>query len=697
MIGFKSYQNLLTILLFLLGLWSYGKSEENSSNLNAETSTTYIKEIDRNLELCREYINSGKLREGLELAESVYEKSNEVKYTVGMALALNHQGVYYDIIGEPEKSYQLLMQGYKIAKELKNKIPQATISSNLGLLFNGQAAYEQAIPYLITSLKLREEIGDTYWIASSKLNLGLVYSQIQKYDEATKMYLNAYNLFQQTNDLRSMSLCSNNLGVVYERKNQNNKALEYYLRAFDSRRQISDSVGMGYSAYNVGIILLKLNRTEEAKKNFDESLLIMKNLGFPYGIAQAKVGLATYFSQNGLYAKSELLLKEGIETFKQGRNREEIKNAYYQLYLDFDKRKQYNKSIEYLKIYHQYDDSIKNEMNSRKLIQAEITYEFEKQKLEDSLKVAEEKHLMQNRIEIEKSKSYAYLAGLSAALLLVALGYFRFHVIRRQKKMIEEQKKLVDEKQKDILDSIRYASLIQTAFLPGKELIDSYFKESFILYKPKDIVAGDFYWLEQKDENLYFAVCDCTGHGIPGAMVSVVCNTSLNRAINEFGETEPCKILDRTRALVIENFAKSERRIQDGMDISLCRFHSGTSSLTWAGANLPIWIYRKSENRIEEFKPVKQTVGQTENPISFKNTEIKVNPGDLIYLFSDGYSDQFGGEKSQKMTRKRFRELIISHAEKPLSQQNQALEQFFETYRGNEEQIDDVCVMGVRV
>ncbi|MFM7104056.1 MAG: PP2C family protein-serine/threonine phosphatase, partial [Flavobacteriales bacterium] len=213
----------------------------------------------------------------------------------------------------------------------------------------------------------------------------------------------------------------------------------------------------------------------------------------------------------------------------------------------------------------------------------------------------------------------------------------------------------------------------------------------------KDIVAGDFYWMDSMDDTIYFAACDCTGHGVPGALVSVVCNNALNRSVNEFTLRKPGAIFDKTRELVIENFVKSDEDVKDGMDASLCALSFSPLRLQWSGANNPLWVYRAALKSIEEIKADKQPIGKAHEPRPFTTHEVALHHGDTIYLFTDGFADQFGGNHNKKLTRARFRELLLSIAHLPMDEQREKLLEHHSQYRGTQEQIDDICVMGVRV
>ncbi len=255
----------------------------------------------------------------------------------------------------------------------------------------------------------------------------------------------------------------------------------------------------------------------------------------------------------------------------------------------------------------------------------------------------------------------------------------------------------IKEQFNEIHDSIKYAKRIQTAILPPQKLVKEYLPESFILYKPKDIVAGDFFWLEHKNDKILFAAADCTGHGVPGAMVSVVCHNGLNRSVREYGLTDPGKILDKTREIIIQEFEKSEEEVKDGMDISLCALSIKEKKLEWAGANNPLWIVRKGAQEVEEIKANKQPIGKYAEPKPFTSHTITLNEGDTIYVFTDGYQDQFGGDKGKKFKAAKLKEVLLEINNRSMEDQRDQINKTFESWKGPLEQVDDVCVIGVRL
>lgn len=282
------------------------------------------------------------------------------------------------------------------------------------------------------------------------------------------------------------------------------------------------------------------------------------------------------------------------------------------------------------------------------------------------------------------------LITTGSIILFVALFFWNF----KFKKEVVLRKQSEDElkiKHEEITDSINYAKRIQRAILPSERLISDLLSNSFVLYLPKDVVAGDFYWLEKTDNEILFAVADCTGHGVPGAMVSVVCNNALNRAVKEYKCTIPGEILDKTRSLIIEEFEKSEEEVKDGMDIALCSLVG--DKLTYAGAHNPLLIVRNGE--LIEIKANKQPIGKYDKLQAFTTHEVQLQKGDRIYLFSDGYIDQFGGEFGKKLKSKYFKELILSFQAKTIEHQKELFENAFKNWKGNYDQVDDICLIGI--
>ncbi len=270
----------------------------------------------------------------------------------------------------------------------------------------------------------------------------------------------------------------------------------------------------------------------------------------------------------------------------------------------------------------------------------------------------------------------------------------------RQKAEIELQSQKIEIFYKQVTDSIRYAKRIQEAILPPDSFVKKLLPDSFVLYKPKDIVSGDFYWFEQLNGKALFAAVDCTGHGVPGAFMSIVGYNLLKQIMSKHQNTQPAFILDELSKGVSETLHQrdfEESTSKDGMDITLCSYDAKNHELEFAGAFNPLFVVREEE--IFEIKGNKFPVGifLEKETKKFTNHKLKVKKGDVFYIFSDGYADQFGGAKGKKFMQSQFRNLLFDIHKKPMPEQRRILDQTIEHWRGNEDQVDDILVIGMRV
>jgi serine phosphatase RsbU (regulator of sigma subunit) len=560
--------------------------------------------------------------------------------------------------------------------------------------------------------------------------------------ESTLAYHKAINLYESLK-IKIPSIYGN-LGTVYYIDGDNEKAIYYfkstieYLKEddYNSKAQVYHNIGTAYidlKNYKEALIALRISYKNRLKQGKEELLTLTYN---QISVAHREMG--DIDSANFYVSKSLSIVKENdlyslmyiyenlsiinlkiknyneainyslkaIEIAEKSNNNLILQSMYNNLSVLYEKVKNLTLSYEYYKKYTSIKDSLFNKEAAQKLVKEQLNFEHEKEKA-----LQEKEHLAQIKIEKAKQEKQKIIiltiaTGLVLVLFLLYLLFNRFRVIKKQKSIIELQKVQVEkskfyleEKNREITDSITYAKRIQNAILPSNKTVKEYLPQSFILYKPKDIIAGDFYWLEHKDDNILFAAADCTGHGVPGAMVSVVCNNGLNRSVREHGLTEPGKILDKTREIVIQEFEKSEDDVKDGMDIALCslkyKVGSETAVLQYSGANNPLWII--GEGKIIEIKANKQPIGKYDNVASYTTHTIDLQENDSIYLFTDGFADQFGGSKGKKFMYKPFKELLLSIQDKTMDEQKIVLEQHFESWKGNLEQVDDVCVIGIRV
>jgi serine phosphatase RsbU (regulator of sigma subunit) len=360
------------------------------------------------------------------------------------------------------------------------------------------------------------------------------------------------------------------------------------------------------------------------------------------------------------------------------------------------KNKSFEQDAEYAKYSKIIGGSMKNLWNIKKR-----SDDQKEQQYRLNLKESENKR-QQEEISKQKFIRNTFIVGLIMTFASALFIFKSLHNNIKQKKILFEkhseiqlQKHIIEEKQKEIIDSITYAKRLQHAILPPQNFIDQHVPNNFVLYKPKDIVAGDFYWAEKVGDKFFIASADSTGHGVPGAMVSVVCSNALNRTVKEFNLTDTGKILDKARELVLETFEKSSSDVKDGMDISLLCIDRSNKIISWSGANNPLWYIQ--DNELKEIKADKQPIGKTENPKPFTTQHIEYVENTAFYLFTDGLPDQFGGPNGKKFKYKQFEQLLISIHHLSPTEQSGRIEKAFEDWKGELEQVDDVCVIGIRV
>jgi serine phosphatase RsbU (regulator of sigma subunit) len=684
----------------------------------------------------------GDYEKSIELYKKGLTIAQEIGYKQGEASLLNKLGLAYQVLGDLQKAIDYFVKRLSIDEELGNIKSMIIPLNNIGGIYTTQGNYEKAIGYYAKSLKLSEEIGDKRGMAITFSNYGKIYLDQGYLDKAMNYYVEGLKIREETNDLVGIGNSYIDIGIVY--KNQGDSLLEKgntkrstdkFLKALDAftkslkiKEESGDKFGTASCLINIGVIHDSQGNYEKAITYNTKSLIIAEEIGSKHTLAVSSNNLGKTYLNQGKYNKALIFCERSLEIAKEVGLASQISVAALSLWEINKKMGRFNESLEMYELYITTRDSLESEANQKEVIRQEFKYKYEKQAAADSVVNAEAKKVTDAKLVAEQAEkkrlkseskrqqlenknqqqqAYFLYGGLALALLFGTFIFNRFRVTKKQKGIIEAQKSEVEqqkekvdeayeqleEKNTEILDSINYAKRIQSAILPPDKLVKEYLKNSFILYKPKDIVAGDFYWMEPTKNGILFAAADCTGHGVPGAMVSVVCNNALNRSVREYGLSDPGKILDKTREIVIQEFEKSEDEVKDGMDIALCSLTGNT--LQYAGAHNPLWIVRNGE--VLETKANKQPIGKFDHPLPYITHAFELQKNDGFYIFSDGFVDQFGGQKGKKFKAKAFRELLLSIQEKSMEEQRTQINQAFEKWRGDLEQVDDVCVIGVKV
>lgn len=649
------------------------------------------------------------------------------KHKIKESKTKNKQQVYKKILVESvvslgyfnglEKNYTNQLKYYiealELYKELDNKKQTAKYYITVGYSYANQGDIPLAVDNYFKSLKISKEIKDDKNIAACYLNLGTVYHSQKDYVSAAKYFNKAAKIYKRLNDIRGISTAYNNIGFMKKQNKKYKIALDYFNKSLSLCKDSIYDKEKANALHNIAGTYSTMNELDKALKYYSESIKYRKKAKDYRGLVLAYGTYSGIHFKLGNFKEAKLISEKGFKLSEQIKDIKGKKANAIIISEIAEKEGNGKLALDMYKLFIQLRDSLNNENTQKATAKQQAKYEYEKQKAIDDTEYEKQIAIEQEAKAKQTIITYSSSAGLAVVIIFLIFVFNRLQVTKKQKLVIESQKIEVEqqktevekahteleEKNKEITDSIQYAKRIQSAILPSIKVVKEYLNESFILYKPKDIVAGDFYWLEHNDNEVLFAAADCTGHGVPGAMVSVVCNNGLNRSVREYGLTNPGEILDKTREIVIAEFEKSEDEVKDGMDIALCSLkeQAGSWKLKYAGANNPLWIIRKGEKSIEEIKANKQPIGQFINPVPYTTHTLNLQKGDSIYIFSDGYVDQFGGGKGKKLKASTFRELLLSIQSKPMEEQRIIIDTTFENWRGDLEQIDDVCVIGVRV
>lgn len=589
---------------------------------------------------------------------------------------------------------------------------KAMVMANRGFWYDSQGNYVAGLDLYHASLKLFEEVNDSLGIANSFNNIAFIHQNMADFDLAEEYYSKSLEIKRALQDTDNMVITMGNLASVKTFMHDTDGAVKLYLEIIGIVNTDPWSWSRANSMSNLGMIYFDRHQYDSAYYYLNNAKTIRVHNNDRRGIFLSSLVLSRYWLARKNTDSARYYLTSAHEIATDIRSNDLLKRSTEGWYRFYKETGNYEMALKFYEQHNAYSDSIFNQETKTATLRKYLSYEYEKQKIADSLDAANKDKITQlvlaeNEAQLSRANTFKYAMIIIAVLVAVVafVIYHRYRDSQRKKKMIEDkkaeveyQKMLVEQKNTEILDSINYARRLQNAILAPDAVVKKSVPESFILYLPKDIVAGDFYFFETTNDSIFIAAADCTGHGVPGAMMSVVCANALSRAVKEFRITKPGLILDKVNEIVEETFSKSESSIYDGMDISLlCIPANRGEEITceWAGANNPL-VY-VSDGLINEVKGDKQPVGRFEGAKPFTSHAITFRRGTFISLFTDGYADQFGGPKGKKFKYARLKELLVEISSENPKDQKLKLQESIESWRGELEQVDDVCVIGIKL
>ena len=655
--------------------------------------------------------------------------------------------------------------------KIDNKKKVSTSYRSIGSVHLYQGNYNEAMAYFHKSLKIDDALGNKYGVARNYGNIGNVLSNQENYSQAIEYFNKQLEISIEIGDQRGISNCYGNIGNIHNTQGDFKNAIEYYKKALTIYTNGGDKSGMSYCYGNIGIAYNKLGNYKKAEEYSEKSILIKEELGDKNGITTSLTNLAShnisladsttsikerriYLNKAVKYAKRAMQIAIEIKALPS------MNSASNSLQVAYTGLGDYKKALEYANIYISTKDSMFSEQKTKALTEMTARYEGEKKQLQ--IEKMEQQKLLDNKtIEAQQAENKKQLIIIISALFgLVVVLIFSVIMLRmfRQKKQanillstqkieisvkndelnqqaeelqilnenlhqqneeittqrdeIENQKSLIEDIYHNVEESINYATRLQYAILPDTKVLSKHLSDHFVLFKPKDKVSGDFYWWTHIDNHTVITAADSTGHGVPGAFMSMLGVSFLREIVQKEYITHPGVILRKMRKEIIKALKqKGEAGEQkDGMDMALITVNHENKTIQYAGANNPLYIItNKKLSNIEnieglvdesskyfyEIKPDKMPISIYERMDKFNTHEIQLETGDQIFMFSDGYADQFGGPKGKKFKYKPFKKLLLQNSIYPLEQQKENINKAFENWRGNTEQIDDIVIVSV--
>lgn len=544
--------------------------------------------------------------------------------------------------------------------------------------------------HLAEAKKLAESLNNRKLLLKITLTIGNMYSHSHQIQKAKEIYEKGLKLCGDTPTVDKATILNNIGGLLYKESDLEKEKLQisasYILSAVKILEQLNNEEEIINKYCNLGLLYCDIQKYDSAIIFLNKAKVLIDKHNLPDDLITYYSYMGRVYTDKKDFEAAEKLYLSSIDQSLKLNSPEWVAEGYLSLSDMYDAKGDYKKAVEYFRKFYYLSDSIVNVTNFKAA--SDIQNKLEREKKEAEL----------NKLKAEQAKNKIFnIALIVISLLLVVSGimmYSRFKIKSESEKQLKAQNEIIGQKNKDITDSINYSRKIQDAILPSQKTISEIFPENFIFYKPKDIISGDFYWCAKVNSLNFLAVADCTGHGVPGALMSMLGTSLLKEIILTKNITDVGEVLNELRKLVINALDQNSGN-RDGMDLALICFDEATKKLHFAGANNSVIII--SHKTLSEIKGDKQPIGIYENIKDFNKHTIDIESETLIYLYTDGYADQFGGAKGKKFKYKQLNEMILEISQLPLQIQKETLHRTLEDWRKELEQVDDVCVAGIKI
>lgn len=691
-------------------LMSYSSYVWSQTKKNADTYSQDTLVANQHLQQARDYLKRGELNKAMTTAQKALKESKKIGYRLGIAKSYITQGIVSYRKGEYTNALDYLNTALIINRYIGDSVQLSSTLNNIGNTYAYMGNHVKALEYYFKGLAIEEKIKNQTILQWYYSNIGNLYADQKNYKKGLEYSLKAVAVEERIKDKRALSVTLSNIGGIYSSLEMNDSALYYYTRSLTLAEEMKDTFSIALSLTNSAIMSNKLKRYEAgykfARKAYEISTkkgmgdIIIYNLK---SLGDIELVKKNFESTEQYYLKAaELSKKMGAKLL--------IRDAYESLATLYNEKKDFEKAYEYYTLYSYAKDSMLNEENSKLITEMNTKYTTEKKEKEiellrknediQKLELAKRK----NALDTQRTVSIGVLIGFILLIIVAALIYGGYRLkkkaniqLQRAFNLIEQKNETIEKTNALITDSITYAKRIQDAILPSDEEISKQISNDFfILYQPTQIVSGDFYWCSSQGEITIFVVADCTGHGVPGAFMSMIGNTLLNEIVNEQKITDTKKIaelLDEKIIHALHQEAGSEK--YDGMDISICCIDRSAKKIRFTGAHHSMYTYN---GHLQKIKGDPFSIGgaQQQNNKSFSSKTIALENGLCIYFQTDGFCDQSGGNANKRFSSKQFEILLEKIHESPMCEQKEQLKKTFENWKGNTIQRDDVLIVGFK-
>jgi serine phosphatase RsbU (regulator of sigma subunit) len=607
-----------------------------------------------------------------------------------------NEGQIYTAMGKFQDARISIKKGMLLNQELNDKLIMQSGYVSLGSIYNVEGNYTDAIDNFLKALRITEERNDVVAASACNNNIGDVFYAQNKLDQALSYYKKALANSEAVKEKRALGSIYTGIGNVYWKKKQYKDALTYHFKDLKLKTDYGDKEGIAIASYEIGLDYFSLHQLQKSLSYQSKAYSLFKEIANIKGVVDASGGMGKIYEEQKEFSKALAYFNKMLSTAKKLDYKEGIRNAYENLASVSRKLEQYEEALNYTELFHNEKDSLLNKDNFKQVAELNTRYETDK-KEKEILLLTKDQQLKAKIIKQQQLVRWGLIIGLTLLTISIASIYRRYRFKQQANEILKIQKDEIQQKNMLITDSIDYAQTIQEAVLPSVQDVQRLLPGSFILYKPKAIVSGDFYWVGNTNDRLICAVGDCTGHGVPGAFMSLLGYNMLENIIKSKDIIVPSSVLnalDKEITARLPGDGPTEMS-KHGMDLSLISIDKNNGHLEFAGAHNDLYIVR--DGTLIELKADKAGLGGNTKKILFNNQCAQLEKGDMVYLFTDGFPDQKGGPNRRKFYYPPFKELLVSISTLTPQEQKLQLETSLTNWKGEkEEQTDDILILGMK-